>query len=645
MLKAIVAKVVRAAAKVGRVGCALADEFRGSVRAASLVVAKRAVGAMFGVATVIFLAPAASILVVNDAAAQAQTCTAQNREGGTSTTGCGVCLEGFQEFGNSCERPMDCTAVSGQVPNDDNSACICPDRDVDGTDVSAYPITDGAASSCQLIDNFCRGRGVFARDNFGSLESVAANNPNNPDEKLPDADEAEAAYCRPCASGDEYESFNGGCAVPRNCTVRGQYVNRPDNNNECVCPVGQRGRSDNEYERAAIFSIPGDSPTRTCAPELPAATGHYDSADCRSAGWDVEYWAVTVAASENPNDLEMQGGFHLVESCRIRVQFVTAASLDVSGQLRTTDDPAYAGYQNSCYLRHNTGADVPGAVGAAGNLSCDDPALFGTAGLPMRPDSFNVQRSDALFVISTMTADNADGRIFFGDSVVRLAGAAPVEPVDPGTPDPGAPDPGAPDPGGPSEPVAASAPSGGGGGAGPIAGGGILLVALAYYAFSGQESGASFAFTPRARYAIEDDIAYYRYGSRLEFRQDEWTLWWTADESRRGDAGSVRGYGYGGQWANDILRASAGVNYDEDSADMRAGLEAEWTLSNWVFRPSYRFRALSDEAGEWEIRNGLDFAAKLTQAGWEVRPSVNAGGLWSGGSLEADIGLQVGREF
>ena len=188
-----------------------------------------------------------------------------------------------------------------------------------------------------------------------------------------------------------------------------------------------------------------------------------------------------------------------------------------------------------------------------------------------------------------------------------------------------------------------SSGGGGGGGAGPAAGGGILLLALAYYAFSGHDSGASFALTPQASYAIENDLESYSYGSRLEFRQDEWTLWWAADEKSSNGGGKSLNYGYGGQWSNDVLRASAGVNYGESSADMRAGLEAEWTLFNWTIRPAYRFNAVSDE-GEWDVKNGLDLTAKMIQAGWTVRPSVNAG-LWSGSALDADLGLQVGREF
>ena len=65
--------------------------------AAVLVAAKKAVGAAFcGVVAAVFLAPV-SMLAVNYAAAQGQTCNQQNREGGANTTGCGDCLSGKTE--------------------------------------------------------------------------------------------------------------------------------------------------------------------------------------------------------------------------------------------------------------------------------------------------------------------------------------------------------------------------------------------------------------------------------------------------------------------------------------------------------------------------------------------------------------------
>ena len=630
MLKAIVAKVVRAAANAWRVGCALAEDLRGDARAACLVAAKKAVGAAFcGVATAVFLAPV-SIMVVNGAVAQTQspTCNDQNREGGVNTTGCGDCLSGYQEFGNQCETPINCP-ITGQTPDDSNATCVCPEDN--------FPI----AGACQVPANFCTSEGLSLRDTFGTLQ-----NADNPD-----ADDAAAAYCRECPQGDNFERFAGKCQVVKDCSVvigagfpkgqqyRGQFVDRANLNNACVCPSGQTILPDpDDFSlRAKEQSDGADaSGVKVCAPALPASYANtYTDADCKEAGWNLIYGAVTLAA-QSP---EPQGGFHLVESCEIPVELYARAIVTVlstvTGNIQIkTFDADRTGSADSCVLRHNTGADVAAAVGVNTRF-CNDPDLFGADGLPTKPKDFDIipSRPDKLQIVSTMTAENLSIRISFKKQPVQLAGAAPVTPVDPTTPS---------GPGDPTTGTPTSTASGGGGGAGAAAGGGILLVALAYYAFSGHDSGASFAFTPQARYAIENDLELYRYGSRLEFRQDEWTLWWSADESSSGGGKSLN-YGYGGQWSNDVLRASAGVNYGESQADMRAGLEAEWALSNWTIRPAYRFSAVTEE-GEWNVKNGLDLTAKMTQAGWTVRPSVNAG-LWSGDALDADLGLQVGREF
>ena len=641
MLKAIVAKVDRAAANVGRVGCALAEDIRGDARAASLVAVKKAVGAAFcGVAMAVFLAPA-SLLAVSDAAAQtqSQTCNDQKRVGGANTTGCGDCLttgttdlrgstpvsEDYVEVGGECEPVIDCSAITRQRPNDNNDACVCPEDNF---------AIDGA---CQTLDNFCAGA-----DNQSVRESFS------PDLGNLSADEAEAAYCRECALGDDYEKFAGDCELVKDCSItsseagsglfRGQFVDRANQNNACVCPSGQTilPEPDDFLLRAKEQSDSADDlGAKVCAPALPDYANHYTAADCEEAKWEVTYRAVTLAAQGQP-----QGGFHLVESCQIPVKLFAGAVLTVLStvtgetEVRTIGDST--GSASSCVLRRNTGVNLDMAVGGSNVRFCDDPVLFNTNGLPERPANLIIAQNDSLDVVSMMTAENMSIRISYKKQPVPLVGAAPVVPG-PNTPSTPDPDPNTGTGG------ATSSSGGGGGGAGPAAGGGILLLALAYYAFSGHDSGASFALTPQASYAIENDLESYSYGSRLEFRQDEWTLWWAADEKSSNGGGKSLNYGYGGQWSNDVLRASAGVNYGESSADMRAGLEAEWTLFNWTIRPAYRFNAVSDE-GEWDVKNGLDLTAKMIQAGWTVRPSVNAG-LWSGNALDADLGLQVGREF
>ena len=433
MLKAIVAKVVRAAANARRVGCALAEDIRGDARAASLVAAKKAVGAAFcGVATAVFLAPI-SIMVVNDAVAQTQspTCNDQKRPGGANTTGCGDCLttgttdlrgstpvsEDYVEVGGECEPVIDCSAITGQVPNDNNDACVCPDNNF------------AIAGECQTLDSFCA-----SADNQSVREDFSTD--------LGDlnAKEAEAAYCRECALGDNYEKFAGDCELVKNCSVtssevgpglfRGQFLDRENKNNECVCPSGQTilPEPDKLIVRAKEQSDgPGDLGAKVCAPALPDYANHYTADDCKEAKWEVTYQAVTLAAQGQP-----QGGFHLVESCQIPVKLFAGAMLTVLStvtgetEVRTIGDST--GSASSCILRHNIGADLDAAVGGSNVRFCDDPVLFNMNGLPERPGNLIVAQNDSLEVVSMMTAENMSIRISYKRQPVPLAGAATATP-------------------------------------------------------------------------------------------------------------------------------------------------------------------------------------------------------------------------
>ena len=646
MLKAIAAKVVRAAAKAGRAFFALAALPRFAPRFALSPVKVKAV--VCRVALVAVLSPAVFIAAEE---AQAQTpptaaeCAQQGKEPpqGSSTQCSSTCLSGFVRAGNNCNPIPDCATdgVDGTVLNTRDNVCECPNLPAaTGQGTPTYAI-DGR---CQTASAHCTGQGLYAN--------------STPDENTitlhVSVSEANTAYCRVCQQSDNHYSFGGDCEIPKRCNlVRGQFVDYPNANNECVCPSGPPPQSASD-DRAVLLS---DAPTapgmRTCAPALPTYSNGYNRAACEAAGWDVKFWAVPLPDPDGGVDRDgnARGGYHLVESCNIRVQFVDGISLSAQSQI-VVEGPGE--FRNSCILRHNTGADVAGAVGASGSLFCDDGQLFGDAGLPMKPDSFRATpNGDHLFVISTMTADNVNQRIAFDDTFVTPDGTfvpVVVDPIDPTDPmmtmmmsmamtmtgGDGA--------GGGTGGTGSGSGGGGGGGAGPAAGAGILLIGLAYVAFADGDPSA-FHITPKASFRIEDDIPRHSYGARMEINKDEWTLWWTADESSVGDADGVFGFGYGGEWNRDALHASASVYTDmeEDVSELRAGLRTEWTLSNWTVRPAYRFRA-EVERGEWTFENGLDLAAQLSQAGWIIRPSVNAD-LWAAAEPDARLRLQVGREF
>ena len=640
MLKAIVAKVVRAAAKAGRAFLAfpaLPPSPRFAPAKVKAVVCKVALMAVLSPAVFIAADEArAQQDIMDDAACALEGKLANN----PPTRLCSnTCLDTHVRDGADCVLKADCTTdgVAGTELNENNNVCECPALPAQtGQGTPTYPI-DG---SCQTAAAYCTGQGLYAN--------------SSPDEDAPfNASGATAhdAYCRVCQQSDAHYSFGGKCEVPKRCNlIRGQFVDYPNDNNECVCPSGPPVQSASDDRAVLLTDAPTAPGMQTCAPALPSYEHGYDRDACEAAGWDVKFWAVELPDPEGSADRDgnRRGGFHLVETCNIRVQFVDSVSL-VAGQI-VAGNPGE--FRNSCILRHNTGADVAGAVGASGVYFCDNGELFGNVGLPQKPDGFRATpNGDHLFVVATIfpgVDGNVNERIAWRDEYVLPVGVVPtVDPVDPGPVVTMVVDPMVTmvvDPVVTMVGEPAPAPSGGGGGAGPAAGAGILLIGLAYVAFADGDPSA-FHITPKASFRIEDDIPRYSYGTRMEINKDEWTLWWTADESRVGDADGVFGFGYGGAWTRDSLQASASVHTDmeEDVSELRAGLRTEWTLSNWTVRPAYRFRA-EVEQGEWTFENGLDLAAQLSQAGWIIRPSVNAD-LWAAAEPDARLRLQVGREF
>ena len=588
MLKAIVAKVVRAAAKAGRAFLAfpaLPPSPRFAPAKVKAVVCKVALMAVLSPAVFIAADEARAQQDIMDDAA----CALEGKLANDPPTRLcsSTCLDTHVQMGGNCELKADCTAdgVTGTVLDENSNTCECPALPAQtGQGTPTYPI-DG---SCQTASAYCTGQGLYERSEIN--EEVAFNASGNA---------ANDAYCRICQQSDAHYSFGGNCEIPKTCNlIRGQFVNYPDANNECVCPSGPPVQSASDDRAVLLTDAPTAPGMQTCAPALPSYEHGYDRDACEAAGWDVKFWAVELPDPEGSADRDgnRRGGFHLVETCNIRVQFVDSVSL-VAGQI-VAESPGE--FRNSCILRHNTGADVAGAVGASGVYFCDNGELFGNVGLPQKPDGFRATpNGDHLFVVATIfpgVDGNVNERIAWRDEYVLPVGVVPtVDPVDPGpltlsmVVDPVVTMVGEPAP----------APSGGGGGAGPAAGAGILLIGLAYVAFADGDPSA-FHITPQAKFEILNDIPRYSYGTRMEINKDEWTLWWTADESRVGDADGAFGFGYGGAWTRDSLQASASVHTDmeEDVSELRAGLRTEWTLSNWTVRPAYR------SAPKWSRGNG-----------------------------------------
>ena len=611
MLKAIAANIARIAAKATL--CAAACQL----------------------AAVVLIAPVA--LMPGQAVAQVTDCETRLFRDQNNDT-CGGCLEGFysEVTGNSdtdvCVPDVQCTdpvtepdaVAEGRSEPDDMNMCVCPE----GTALLSVAGTES--------DMFCQTPADYCTAQTGTQHLLDEN--------------TDPPTCGICPLGEE--KFSGNCQVPRDCSpIRGQIVNRAEGVNECVCPNRSHEVIPNVfYPDGTDGAFEGK---RTCAPALPPHSGAYNDNDCRAPGWVTSLNAVRISVIAGIVE-ENIGDFRVVESCNIRMRFVASTLVASAGQIQAND------VVNSCVLRENEGVtDIQRreAVGFGNTYECDHAEIFGDEGLPETPES--------RFILNRLHAKNSSGdhlvvafgvepgvpdRITYEKKVIPLYGAPVVvgpgvtppvvtstATVPPPTTDPD------PDP----DPVATSTPSGGGsGGPGAFMGGGILLVGVAAYFISSDPQAAALSFDPLASYAFEDGVGRYRYGSRLEFRRDDWTLWWTADESRHGDSSAVRRYGYGGEWSRDAWRAAVSAYSDADAADMemRAALETEWTLHDWRLRPAWRLSASGGGESEWRVENALNLAAELARAGWTVRPSVDAN-LWPDDAAAARLRLRVGREF
>ena len=607
MLKAIAANIARIAAKATL--CAAACQL----------------------AAVVLIAPVA--LMPGEAVAQATIdCPGTLfREQQNDTTCRTACIDGYftpsgTPVTEACVPEVVCDADSeGKTERDPmENTCICPDN------TRLLPVA-GTQS-----DMFCQTPAAYCNSQTGTQHLLD--------------DETDPPTCGICPPGEE--KFSGNCQEPRDCSaIRGQIVNRAEGENECVCPNPNHSVIPNVfYPDGTGGAFEGK---RTCAPALPPHSGAYNDNDCRAPGWVTSLNAVRISVIAGIVE-ENIGDFRVVESCNIRMRFVASTVVASAGQIQAND------VVNSCVLRENEGVtDIQRreAVGFGNTYECDHAEIFGDEGLPETPES--------RFILNRLHAKNSSGdhlvvafgvepgvpdRITYEKKVIPLYGApAVVGPgvtppvvtstatVPPPTTDPD------PDP----DPVATPTPSGGGsGGPGAFMGGGILLVGVAAYFISSDPQAAALSFDPLASYAFEDGVGRYRYGSRLEFRRDDWTLWWTADESRHGDSSAVRRYGYGGEWSRDAWRAAVSAYSDADAADMemRAALETEWTLHDWRLRPAWRLSASGGGESEWRVENALNLAAELARAGWTVRPSVDAN-LWPDDAAAARLRLRVGREF
>ena len=171
--------------------------------------------------------------------------------------------------------------------------------------------------------------------------------------------------------------------------------------------------------------------------------------------------------------------------------------------------------------------------------------------------------------------------------------------------------------------------SSGGGSSGSSGGSGVAIAVgavaviggLAWLLWDGNPD--AFTFSPKHSFNFDNDNGYaLHYGSRLDFTQDKWRMYWTASQNnRRGESDKIN-YGSGakydsGFWATDFNNSIYGENTRMDFA-----LKANAEFGLWKVSPQYRADYVSNENGEEWVSHALLAAGEWRRDRWTLTPSA-----------------------
>ena len=412
--------------------------------------------------------------------------------------------------------------------------------------------------------------------------------------------------CEAPRAADACSHITGGMLDEANnvcgCAADGEEIfEKSDGTTACEAPVacifGVRN-GDNECECPAGFSLE-NAQTGLCmqnASPIDPAT-EYSENDCLASGWGVRE--------------ERDGSNNIAQVCAIPLlgQGAAPTARQFSPSARTT----------GCLLVVDGAYDTSHSS-VSGLPRCGAADVFGDGGIPVRPTDFNPLRHRiVLSCPSGFERDPNDGRLCAAVRVVAPGGGG----------------------------VSGSGGESGGKTSGAqrfaIGAGIIILAGAAVGAWDEGGNLSAFSLSPSADYEYDDGAWRARHGARLNYHNDAWSLWWSAEQTRIGDDSESR-FGWGGAWRGEVLRLDAAALISDDSTGLRAGAGAEWDFHGWALRPSWQLRAETAERGVWSSRMDADIAAEWARLGWKVRPSFGAtGSLGDAAADEAFMRLRVER--
>ncbi len=365
-------------------------------------------------------------------------------------------------------------------------------------------------------------------------------------------------------------------------------------NDRCECPVDSVMLEDEMY--CVDFAAPVSSLYTT------------DNCENENAG----NWAVAYELDSSATPAEI-----VAELCAIPYERPSDPAPAGGGlvplQIRTGDN-------NNCVIRANGGATATAADPLCGGAS----GLFLNRGFPIKPPTGFDASTDRL------TVDDTGAVSFGGDPVPQFA---PPPPPDPG------------DGSGDDTAAAPAAKNSGQHALGVGAGLGVLVYLYAWHYYDG-DIGGLFNFSPDYGYSVTEGGYSYRYGGRLDFRNEDLHLYWKAGQANsNGDFGDFR-YESGGEYSADFWTASFSEVVRNEESDYDFSLSADYKGGIWRLSPTYRLRHSRYAEQESETANSLNLEGVLRYNRWTISPS--AGFRWESADEFGDnarFGLSAVRRF
>ena len=161
-----------------------------------------------------------------------------------------------------------------------------------------------------------------------------------------------------------------------------------------------------------------------------------------------------------------------------------------------------------------------------------------------------------------------------------------------------------------------NAGGGGSSGAGAIIGGVAVVGGLIWLLSSGGEEG-EFNFSHDFGYSATESSYSANIGGQMDFRKDNWHLYFSGD-------GSIDGkfrYQSGGSYTADFWTAEFSESVSGKTADYDLSLSSDFGSGIWKLSPTYRLHSEYAD-NEFDTQNSLNLESEFRYNNWEIRPTA-----------------------